>query len=203
MIHLYGNPRSGSTQPVLWYLDEIGLSYELVLTGRGYAPASSPEYLRLNPNAMVPTLRDGDHVLWESTAILRYLAATHGERRMYPAEPLQSLCDQWMTWYVSRLHGICRRWYIEVFRHQSRDPAAVQIRSGQAEQLWQILDNQLAGRSYMLGDTRSLADLCMIVSIHRWQSLAAQRTPRPHIDAWYARMRSDDRFGRWIDLPFR
>jgi len=203
MIQLHGNELSGSTQPVLWYLDELSLPFELTKVGKPFGGNDTPSYLRLNPNGLVPTLVDGDHVLWESTAILRYLAVVHGNRHMFPGEPGQSLCDQWMTWHVSTLVPVMRSWYIEVFRNKSQNREIVELETQRANRLWGIVDHHLASTRFLVGDEITLADLCVVVPAHRWFALSAGAGPHVNLRAWYDRMRQREQFAKCLDVPFR
>ena len=98
-ITLWGRISSANVQKVRWALAELGLAYEHIPVGGKYGGNREPAYLALNPNGLVPTLRDGDLVLWESHAILRYLAATYGAGSLWPESPsARAIVDQWTDW---------------------------------------------------------------------------------------------------------
>ena len=99
MITLWGRSSSANVQKVVWALEELGVSYEHVPLGGKYGGNDTPEYLAMNPNGLVPTLRDGALVVWESHAIVRYLAAQYGAGSLWPADPRErTLVDQWTDW---------------------------------------------------------------------------------------------------------
>jgi glutathione S-transferase len=203
-ITLYGTRQSGSTQPVLWYCHVAGIEVELIQVGKPFGGNDTPDYRRLNPNGLIPTLVDGDHVLWESTAILRYLACAHGDRLLYPADlRRQSLCDQWMTWHISTSVPSMRPLFIEVLRNQSRDAELVERETVRCNAMIAILDAQLARSPYVAGDEMTLADLCLIAGAHRWFSLPFRRDPSPSYERWYEAMKREEPFAAFIDVGFR
>jgi glutathione S-transferase len=202
-IVLHGNRQSASTQPVLWYCHVAGIEVELVQVGKQFGGNDTPEYRRLNPNGLVPTLVDGDHVLWESTAILRYLACARGERLLYPADlRRQSLCDQWMTWHISTYVPAMRPLFIEVVRNQGRNADAVARETVRCNAVVAILDEQLGRSRYLAGDEMTLADLCLVAGAHRWFSAPFARDPSPSHQRWYEEMKREEPFAAFVDVGF-
>jgi glutathione S-transferase len=104
MLKLYGNARSRATR-CLWMLEETGEPYELVQTSVRTDDLQSPAYFKLNPNGRIPTLVDGEIVLWESMAINLYLAQKPGPMHSGSAAVL-GLAAQWSFWAMlgSRLN---------------------------------------------------------------------------------------------------
>ena len=100
MLKIWGRKNSINVQKVMWMVGELGLAHHRYDVGGPFGKNREPEYLALNPNGLVPTIQDGDFILWESNTILRYLAHKSGKYR--PAGPnLGSLADQWMDWQQS------------------------------------------------------------------------------------------------------
>jgi glutathione S-transferase len=101
-ITLWGRASSANVQKARWALAEIGLAYEHTPLGGKYGGNKEPAYLAMNPNGLIPTLRDGDLVLWESHAIVRYLAATYSAGGLWPEGPsARAIVDQWTDWTVA------------------------------------------------------------------------------------------------------
>ncbi|MGI9333231.1 MAG: glutathione S-transferase, partial [Gammaproteobacteria bacterium] len=99
MRTLWGRVNSINVMKVLWCLDEIGLEYERVDAGMAFGVVDTPDYRAMNPNGRVPTLRDGDLVLWESNAIVRYLCERYSHGELSPRDPGErAVADQWMDW---------------------------------------------------------------------------------------------------------
>jgi glutathione S-transferase len=87
MIQVWGRTDSSNVQIVLWCLSELDLPFERQDWGGKYGGNKNPEYLAINPNGLVPTLKDGSYILWESNSILRYLNAKYGTRQAAPIHP--------------------------------------------------------------------------------------------------------------------
>jgi glutathione S-transferase len=85
MLKILGKSSSINVRKVLWTCEEIGLPYELEQYGGGFQPTATAEFLRLNPNGMVPVIIDEGQALWESNTICRYLAGKHGRTDLLPA----------------------------------------------------------------------------------------------------------------------
>lgn len=104
MLTIWGRRSSFNVQKVLWLAGELGLAYEHVPAGGQFGLLDTPDFLRMNPHGRVPLLRDGDTVVWESHAILRYLAARHGAEAFWPADPARrARADGWMDWAQTAL----------------------------------------------------------------------------------------------------
>src|ERR1051325_1839171 len=104
MLRVLGRGTSGNVQKVVWLLEELGASYKREDYGRQFNNTADAAYLALNPNGKVPTLVDGDTVIWESNTILRYLAAKAGSK-FYPADPAaRSQVERWMDWQLASLN---------------------------------------------------------------------------------------------------
>ena len=98
-LRILGRPNSFNVRKVLWLCDELGIPFVREDWGRGYKPTATPEFLKLNPVAQIPVVLDGDLVLRESHAILRYLATKHGAETLYPSAPEKRVrVEQWMDW---------------------------------------------------------------------------------------------------------
>src|SRR5450631_4370637 len=104
MLKVWGRANSVNVQKVLWTCEELALPYKRIEAGMEYGVVSTPEYKKLNPNAMVPTIDDDGFVLWESNAIVRYLAAKYGAGSLWPADPkIRASADRWMDWQQTTL----------------------------------------------------------------------------------------------------
>lgn len=97
MIEIWGRPYSSNVIPVIWTAEELGLDFCVKLAGGSFGKLDTPEYAMINPNRMIPTLRDGDFSLWESHVIVRYLCAKYGAGNLCPDDIQQrAIADQWM-----------------------------------------------------------------------------------------------------------
>lgn len=102
MITLYGRTTSINVQKVMWCLAEVGCPYEWVDVGGEFGKAQA-DYLALNPNGTVPTLVDGEPVVWESNSIIRHLADVHGGDPWYPRDARRrAMANQWIDWALGK-----------------------------------------------------------------------------------------------------
>ncbi len=197
MPQLYGRVTSSNVRKILWALDEIGLDYELVPTGAGFAPTDTPAYRALNPNGLVPCWVDGDFVLWESHAILRHLGRCHG---LWPAMPAHA--DQWMEWTSSVLAQDMRLIYLGLARTppERRDASAIAAAQSRVEGAWAILDGWLATHAHLGGADFSVADIPAGILARRWQVLAGGMAAWPAVSRWLDSLAARPR-ARWLDDP--
>ncbi len=176
MFTIYGRPNSSNVRKVLWLCEEIGQTgYERVDYGRGFKPIDSPEYVALNPNMVVPTLVDGDFVLWESNAILRYLATRHGPEEIYPKDPaVRAKVEMWLDWQLTTLLTGVRLLFQGLHVKDPAHTAPEQLESAGklATCSMEILDANLAvPGGYVAGDTLTIADCAIGMFVHRWYTL--------------------------------
>jgi glutathione S-transferase len=186
MLRVLGRKTSGNVQKVLWLLEEMGEPYKREDYGRQFGNTQDAAYLSLNPNGKVPTIVDGDVVVWESNTILRYLGNTRGSP-LYPTDPAaRSLVERWMDWQLASLNGP----YLAIFR-DAKKPAAERSSTWakDAEELGQqlrILDGALAGGPWIAGDQLSLADICLGPVVHRCLDFPIQLPALERLAAWRA-----------------
>jgi glutathione S-transferase len=185
MLRVLGRGTSGNVQKVVWLLEEIGAPYQREDYGRQFNNTQDASYLALNPNGKVPTLVDGDTVVWESNTILRYLANKLGAAKLYPADPAaRSQVERWMDWQLASLNGP----YLGIFK-EAKKPAAERAASWDADakelkaQL-EILDKGTAGRPWLAGAEMSLADICLGPIIHRCLDFPLDLPGLAGIRAW-------------------
>jgi len=194
MLRVLGRLTSINVRKVTWALDEMGVPFERDDWGKPLRDPNVPEFLALNPNGQVPVLIDDGFVLWESTAILRYLAGKHGSA-LWPADARErALVDQWMTWQATDLGP---SWgYIVPALLRGTPPEPDPERLAAAGAAWTtkmlVVERHLAGSGGFVANGRfSLADIVVALSTHRWQSVPFDKPPLPaaerHLAAMLAR----------------
>jgi glutathione S-transferase len=188
MLTILGKLPSINVRKVLWTCRLLELPYELEPWGKGERDPNVPEFLALNPNAQVPVLRDGDTVLWESNTICRYLAH---DSFLLPADRLQrARIEQWMDWQATELNPAWRAPAMTLLRgatHFSADEVAAGVRAWNAKMT--LLEGHLErSGSYVAGDTFSLADVVIGVSVHRWRATPIERVELPAVAAYMERL---------------
>ncbi len=206
MRQLLGRANSSNVMKVIWLLEELELPYERQNIGGAFGGNDTPEYRALNPNGVVPTLIENDFVLWESNAILRYLAAAHPEgHRFWPRD----LCaradiDRWMDWQQTTLGAPMTTVFWGLIRTPpaERDMAAITKSAGRLGELYGFLDKRLADADYIGGSELSLADMAIGVHAHRWLSFEGVARPdQPHVRAWYERLLARPAFKTHVAQP--
>jgi len=161
MLRLLGRQTSGNVQKVIFMLEELRLPYVREDYGRQFGNTQTDAYRKLNPNAKVPTLLDGELTIWESHTILRYLAATRGPQLTGAKPADRTLVERWIDWLLGALNGP----FLAVFREASK-PAPErhpEFATQAAELLGQlkIADGHLAGRQWFALDRLTIADIAL------------------------------------------
>jgi len=192
MIRILGKASSINVRKVLWTAAELELPFVREDYGSGYKPTDTPEFLALNPNALVPVLVDGDTVLWESNTICRYLATRYGAGRLLPAVPAErARVEQWMDWQATELNNAWRYAFMSLVRQSPAHTDLVQVAASGAQWNRQmgILERQLKKTdAYAAGAAFSLADIVLGLSTNRWMMTPIERPEFPAIEAWFARL---------------
>jgi len=196
MLRVLGRGTSGNVQKVIWLLEELKSPYSREDYGRQFNNTQTEEYLRLNPNGKVPTLVDGDVVVWESNTILRYLCSKlAGGAALYPTEPAaRSQVERWMDWQLASLNAP----YLGVFRESKKKEeeraagfgADVKDLSAQLE----ILEKGTAGRPWLAGASFSIADICLGPIIDRALAFPVTLPAIPGLRAWRDKLMARDAY---------
>ncbi len=189
MLKILGRNNSVNVIKALWCATELGLEFERVDIGGAFGGNDQPEYLAKNPMGRVPTIEDGDLVLWESHSIVRYLAATYGVGSLWLEDAgARAKSELWMDWYAGHLHAPMTTIFWNLVRHapKDRDMPAVEAAIGEANDLWGILDAHLADRIFVAGDTLTTGDFPVGAAAFRYYSLVEDRPDMPYLDRWYA-----------------
>lgn len=193
MLKILGRVTSINVRKVLWLADEMGLAHDREDWGMPLRDPNVPEFLALNPNGQVPVLIEGDFVLWESTAIMAYLAATHGSTPLQPADPrAKALSDQWLGWQGADLSGV---WGYAVMALARKVPGFTdEAKIAESLKRWtakmEILESQLGKTgAFVTGNAMTLADIALGLSVHRWFSVDRDLPPMPYCAAYLARLR--------------
>ncbi len=188
MLTVWGGLKSNNVQKVVWTAEELALEYVLVPAGMEHGRTGTAEFKALNPNGLVPVIDDDGFILWESNAIVRYLAAMYGDARFFPTDiRARALVDRWMDWANLQFYAAMGPAFHQLVRTEpdKRNPHLVEESLAKAERYAEILDRQLADREFVNGEHFSAADICLGVIAHRWMGLPANRAPRPNLERWY------------------
>ncbi|MUV29871.1 glutathione S-transferase [Burkholderia thailandensis] len=192
MLKVLGKAPSINVRKVLWTCAELELAFEREDWGAGFRSTQTPEFLALNPNGLVPVLVDGDFVLWESNAILRYLANRYGGAHLYPVEPhARARVDKWLDWQTSALNRAWSYAFLALVRNapDHRDPAQIRASCESWAQHMAILNAQLdATGAFVAGADYTLADVAIGLSINRWLRTPFYKPDFPAVSAYFDRL---------------
>lgn len=211
MLTIYGRATSVNVQVVMWAVAELDLVHHRLDYGEVYGGVDTTEFRAMNPNGKIPVLRDGDLVLFESQAILRYLAARYGGEAFWPTDPAtRAPLDVWAEWTKATFFpGI-----MSVFGPLVRaDPATVSAERVAAlaealEPLARMLDDRIAAGPWLAGNDFTWADLAVGHVLPRYFGLDFDRAETPHLEAYFARLQERPAFAEhamvsWEPLRFK
>ncbi|MBT5266611.1 MAG: glutathione S-transferase family protein [Rhodospirillaceae bacterium] len=205
MLKILGRPNSGNVQKVTWVCGEIGLAFEREDIGGAFGRTKDADYIAMNPNSVVPTIVDDGFVLWESNAITRYLVSKHANGTLAPTDPqAYADADRWMDWQQTTVapNMLPIFWGLVRTPEAERDLDAIDQARLRGIQVWQILDDRLAGREYIMGDALTMADIPVAIQCYRWTTLIQDRPAMPNLEAWYARCAERPAFKEHVlDIP--
>lgn len=194
MITVYGRASSSNVQIVMWTIGEIGLECERIDIGHSFGGNDTPDYLAMNPNGLVPTIRDGDLTLWESAAIMRYLAARYGDETFWPRDPAaRAPLDMWAGWMRSTfapLFGGGIFWPLVRTPAAKRDEAAVAQAAEKLKRLATMLDRRLGEGPWLAGEDFTFGDVMVGHQLFRYYTVDFDKAETPALDAYYERLQT-------------
>jgi glutathione S-transferase len=205
MLKVWGRRNSFNVQKVMWLIGELDLPHERIDAGGPFGLVNDPFFLAMNPHGRVPVIVDDDTVVWESHAILRYLAATHGIGRFWETTPAaRSLWDRWVDWSQATLHRDFLDLFWSFYRtpEEQRDWPLIKTQLQLSNTHFARLDRHLSNRAFIVGDELSLADITIGAILYRYFELEIERPSLPQLEAWYARLGDRPAYRRHVMVPF-
>jgi glutathione S-transferase len=204
MLKIWGRATSANVQKVLWVCEEMGIRYERIDLAGPFGGNRTPEYLRLNPNGLVPTIEDGDVVLWESNTIMRYLVSTRGgSETLYPSDlKARANVERWMDWQTAHFGpmGVLLLGYYRTPPEQ-RDANALEQGRIKSIDLFGIIEAQLEAHPYVAGEHLSLADICLSTFVYRWHRYPIERPELPRVREYEARLSRRPAWKKYTEIP--
>lgn len=194
---LYRHPFSGCSRRVLLAIHELGIAdrIELRLVDLPKGEQRAPSHLAINPNGKVPVLDDDGYVLWESHAIMQYLADGTPKQTLYPTAPrVRADINRWMFWHGFHFSGgistLNRERVVKrLIGAGAPDPAEVARGESIVRQFGAVLDNALSGRDWLVGNSLSLADLAVAADLAATDPAQLPVLDFKNLQAWFARIR--------------
>lgn len=188
MLKILGRKTSSNVQKVVWCCAEMGLPFERTDIGGPFGGNKAAEYLALNPNGLVPTIDEDGFVLWESNAIVRYLAAKHATGSLFPRDlQRRADADRWMDWQQTVLGPPMGILFRALLRSppDAIAPAEIESARQRAAAAFGILDAQLGRTRYVAGNELTMGDIALGFAPHRWSLMPVDRPSLPNLERWY------------------
>jgi glutathione S-transferase len=204
MLKIWGRGNSTNVKKVLWCAEELGVPFEHINAGGAFGIVDDPDYRAMNPNGLVPCIKDGDLVLWESNAIVRYLAATYGNETLFPSDPVKRAnADKWMDWTTSSVAAPFRDVFWNTVRLPAgqRDEAACRRGMEACAKLFAIADAALAGEPFLSGKEFGMGDIPLGCFAYAWFEMPIDRPQLPALRDWYGRLATRPAYRKAVMIP--
>lgn len=207
MLTVWGRKSSSNVQAVMWCIGELGLKYERRDVGYIYGGNDTTEFRAMNPNGLIPVIRDGhDDPLFESGAILRYLATRYGEAPFWPKEPSErAQIDKWAEWVkvnVTPSFTVPIFWQLVRTRPQDRDAAVTARALEKLGKLLAMADTRIAEDGYLAGRAFTLADIQLGHLLYRYYDMAIERPDLPALARYYERLTRRPAYGEHVMVAY-
>lgn len=205
MLTVWGRRNSTNVQKVMWTIGEIGMAYERHDVGGSFGGLDSEQFFQLNPNKLIPVLKDGKITIWESHAIVRYLAATYDKGGIWPDEPSQRAhADQWMDWMHTTIsEHFFIMWLGMMFTPEAdRDMHKINAAAERLGKIWERLDLHLLDKPYITGEYFTVADIPLGIVYHRYHELNILRPEYTNILRWYGVLKRRRAYKEHVLIPF-
>lgn len=201
MLKIWGRKNSINVQKVMWCVAELGLKYERIDAGLEFGVVTEKYYRDLNPNGLVPVIKDKEITVWESHAIIRYLCATYSAGDLWPTDPvIRSQSDQWMDWLYTHFFLPHRVVFWGLIRtaeaDRDMDNIRAQVKAG--GDCLMVLDSHLEGKSFIAGERLTIGDFPMGCMTHRWFAMDIERPILPNIESWLERLKERPEFNQHV-----
>ncbi len=192
-LRLWGRISSINVRKVIWVAQYLERPMERVDAGAAFGVVNTPEFQKMNPNAMIPVLQDGDFTLWESNCVVRYLCQKYSLGALCPSATEQRFdAERWMDWQQTELNRASGPPFVQWFRTapDQRNQALIDEFTRKMQRCLEIVEANLAQQPYMAGQTLTMADIPILCEVHRWwavRSISGDAAPAyPAIERWYA-----------------
>jgi len=196
-LKIWGRNNSSNVQKTMWAVGELGIAYERIDVGMEHGGNDTVAYRAINPNGLIPTIQDGNFVLWESNSIIRYLAARYGPSKLEPADMRsRAVASQWMDWQISMFQPVFTKVFWSLVRTPiaQRNPLVIADAKAKSIEAAKIINAALERNAYLAGNSFSMGDIPMGVFIYRFRALIPDRPPLSNLERWYAEIEQRSAF---------
>jgi len=204
MITVYGRRSSSNVQKVLWTLGELKVPFTRETVGGSFGGTNDRAYRTMNPMGLVPVVQDGDVTMFESNAIVRYLAARYGEGIFRPSHPkLLAAAEQWMEWQAVNIWPHVSLIFMNLVRtlEAQRNQTAMAAAEARLADNLPIADAVLAKQPWFAGDNFTMADIVLGCILWRYSQLEFKKPSVPHVMRWFEALKLRPAYQEWIMVP--
>lgn len=191
MLTIWGRKNSTNVRKALWAAEEAGVAYQARDAGGAFGVVDEPHYRAMNPNGLVPVIEDDGLVLWESNAIVRYLAAKYADGVLYARDPGErAQADKWMDWTAT--FAVPFRdlfWGTMRTPPEQRNPEVIAAALVRCGELLARVEQTLAKQPYLSGAEFGMGDIPLGCFIYAWFEMPIERPAQPNLQAWYERLK--------------
>lgn len=202
MLKVYGRANSINVMKVMWIVGDLKIPHTREDVGGAFGKTKESWYLEINPNSLVPTIDDDGFTLYESNAIVRYLAAKHAAGSLWPSDAKQRAdIDRWMDWQLTTLGPAMREvfWGLVRTPPEKRDAKLIEDSRQKSFAALQILDKHLADKEFVGGKAFTMGDIPAGVFVSRWFKLPIERPRLAKVEAYHARLKQRPGFAAHVD----
>jgi glutathione S-transferase len=205
MLKLWGRGSSINVQKVLWALGEVGVAFEHIEVGGRHGGLETDAFRARNPHGRIPVIEDHGAAIWESNAIVRYLAARYSPGGLWAHDLVErAFADQWMDWCATGLQPAFMDFFWFWYRtpEAQRDGALNQARLARAHQAFSTLNLALGDGPFLAGEHLTMADIPAGTMLYRYFTLEIPRPSLPRLEAWYASLCARDAYRQGVMSPY-
>ncbi|MEP5154678.1 glutathione S-transferase family protein [Planktotalea sp.] len=207
MLRIWGRASSSNVQALMWMVGELSLPYERRDAGFTYGGLDTPEFAALNPNRTIPVLQDATNPpIWETGAILRYLAHTYADETFWPTDPFErARVDQWAEWAkinVALNFTAPLFWRVARTAPALHDKQAIRLATEKLSAVLRIAEQQLAKSKWLASDHFTLADIQFGHVLYRYYDIEIERTDLPNLRAYYDRLSARPAFQEHVAISY-
>ncbi|BEI93776.1 uncharacterized protein CcaverHIS019_0602350 [Cutaneotrichosporon cavernicola] len=203
-LTIWGRHNSNNVKKALWAAHELGLPFTSEIVGMQFGGTRTDSYLSMNPMAQIPTLQDGDLVVCESNAIVRYLFAEYGTA--FPTQSsakTRAIGDRWMDWTSTTLAPVMKGvfWPVVRQKEEERDWVAIRASMAEMERLLVVAEGWLEDHEWFSGDSFGAGDIPLGSFLFAWFEMPIERESRPRLEEWMAKLKERPAFQKAVVAP--
>jgi glutathione S-transferase len=204
MITVWGRRSSSNVQKVLWTLGELGVPFERKVVGGSFGGTTTPYYLNLSPRGLVPALEDDGISLFESNAIVRYLAARYGAGTFEPEGwKERAAAEKWMEWQQNYYWPLISEIFMQSVRTapEKRNAAIIASARERVPKELEVANRHLASNRFFAGEELTFGDIVMGTIMWRTHRLAVDLEDAPNVERWFKDLQTREPYRAWVMVP--